>query len=303
MIRKKPLLLLIIFLSLCLLSLIAGENKFSAKTGLKTTLGVVNASILPTHTLTSFDEDTFYAGVAQSKKDNKSFNNRISGGIIPHHLLPGFIIADFFNRLSKQNPKTIILIGPNHYESGDYKVLSSLYGWETPFGIVEPNEQIIQELVKNKLVKIDELDLPKDHVMTGIIPFIKYYLPETKVVPLLLSSFMTEEDARTLSYNLSKYISNDIVVIASVDFSHYLTSPLAQEKDKITLELMKKLYYKQIFSLNNDYLDSPPSIATLLMTMQSLGATKTDLLYHTNSGEIQRNNSIETTSYFSIAYY
>lgn len=257
----------------------------------------------PTHSLVFFDKDTFYPGVKQSKNENKFFKNHIAGGIIPHHLFPSFIITDFFYRLSKQNPKTIILIGPNHYERGDHKVLSSLYGWETPFGVVEPNEPILKELTKSKLIKIDETNLPKDHAVAGIIPFVKYYLPNTKVVPLLLSGFMAEEDARILSSNLKNYLNKDTIIIAAVDFSHYLISEQAKEKDIVTLEVIKNFDYRQLFSLNNDYVDSPPSIAALLMTMQMLGTTKMDLLYHTNSGELQKNNFIETTSYFSIVYY
>lgn len=303
--KRKKLFLLLFLLSLVgIFLLIDNKNNAPLKNELKNSLDIPTSQTnLSTHPLVFFDKDTFYAGIEQSQKENMTFAHRISGGIIPHHLFPGFIITDFFNRLSKQNPTTIILIGPNHYERGDYKVLSSLYGWETPFGVVAPNEQVIQELVKNKLVKIDEANLPKDHAVAGIMPFIKHYLPNAKVVPLLLSGFMTKEDAKVLSNSLKGYMDRDTIIIAAVDFSHYLINQQAQEKDKTTLELMKSFNYDQLLSLNNDYLDSPPSIATLLMTMQSLDTTKMELLYHTNSGEMQKNNSIETTSYFSIAFY
>ena len=253
MINKLWLILLpLLFLS-GLLILVLGRNESEDKFH----------SNQSTHPLVFFDKDTFYPGVERVKKENKAFTDHASGGIIPHDLLPGFIITDFFGRLSKQQPKTIILIGPNHYERGDYRAVSSLYGWETPFGTVEPESEIIGELVTDQLVKIDEQVLAGDHSAAGIMPFIKYYLPDTKVVPILLSGFMTEGEAG----------------------------------------VMKNFAYRQLFSLNNDYLDSPPSIATLLMTMQTLGATKMELLYHTNSGQIQKNDSIETTSYFSVIYY
>lgn len=296
MIHKKLLLLLFIVPLAGTFWFAVGRNNPPIKTEQKN-------SFLPTHPLVFFDKDTFYAGIEHSKKESKTFANQISGGIIPHHLFPGFIITDFFSRLSNQSPTTIILIGPNHYERGDYNVLSSLYGWETPFGIVEPNKQIIQELATNKLIKIDETNFPKDHAVAGIMPFVKHHLPNTKVVPLLLSGFMTKEDITVLSHRLKNYVGKDTVIAAAVDFSHYLTNPQAQEKDKTTFELMKSFNYDQLLSLNNDYLDSPPSIATLLMTMQDLNTTDMELLYHTNSGEMQKNDSIETTSYFSIAYY
>lgn len=66
---------------------------------------------------------------------------------------------------------------------------------------------------------------------------------------------------------------------------------------------MKNYDYRQLFTLNNDYIDSSPSIAVILMVMRRLGTTKMGLLYNTNSGELQKDNYIENTSYFSIAYY
>lgn len=255
------------------------------------------------HPLVFFDKGTFYSGVKKSEEGSKSFKNHIAGGIIPHHLFPGFIIADFFKRLSKQNPRTVILIGPNHFERGKYKVLSSFYSWETPFGVILPNDKIVQELMRNNLIKIDEHVLPNDHAVAGIMPFVKYYLPDAQVVPILLSGFMSQVEVQALANTLKKYMNKNTILIAAVDFSHYLTSEQAQEKDKVTLETIKNFDYRQLLLFSNDYLDSPTSIATLLMAMQALGATEMELLYHTNSGEIEKDSSIETTSYFSIAYH
>lgn len=295
MTHKRLLLLLLICFCFGVLLIIFSKNK------LKNDLS--KEEFIPSHPLFFFDKDSFYTSVGQVKNENNSFVSHVSGGIIPHHLFPGFIIAEFFARLSAQSPKTIILVGPNHYERGDSKVLSSIYNWETPFGLVEPNEEVIQELLKSKLIRIDEEVLSKEHSVAGIMPFIKYYLPQTKVVPVVISGFMVEKDIQLLSKNLKNCLDGETVIIAAVDFSHYLVSQQAQEKDNLTLALIKNFDYHQLFSLTNEYLDSPPSIALLLMTMRTLGSSKMEILHHTNSGEIQKNNSIETTSYFSIAYY
>lgn len=300
MIHKK---LFLFILPLVAFVWIISYKDYTKKTGDVNPLGISNTSNRPTHPLVFFDENNFFAGLQKSNKEKEFFTYQISGGIIPHHLFPSFMIADFFDLLSKQKPKTIILIGPNHFERGSYKVLSSMYGWETPFGIVEPNEQIIQELEKSGLIKIDEINLPKEHSVAGIMPFIKYYIPDAKVVPLILSWFMTKEDLKLLSSGLMNHISKDTVIIAAVDFSHYLINKQAQEKDMLTLELISSFNYEKILSLNNNFLDSPPSIVAFLMTIESLGSTKMEVLHHTNSGEMQKDDSIETTSYFSIVYH
>jgi len=258
----------------------------------------------PTHPPVFFDEKLFYEGVSRAKKESRPFPYRVYGGIIPHHSFPSFIIAGFFSRLSHQEPTTIILVGPNHFERGSFKALTSLFAWQTPFGKVTPNVSLINRLLERNLVKIDEETLSTEHSIFEIMPYIKFYLPKTSVIPLILSSRITKEEVGVLANELANYLKDvSTVIIAPVDFSHNLTNNKAQERDKITLKIMKDFDYRQLFTLDNRYLDSPASVATLLMVMDKLSATKFDILAHTNSGELQKNDSIETTSYFSIAFY
>lgn len=256
-----------------------------------------------THTVKFYDEKTFLDGVYKAESNFTKPDSSFRGGIVPHHLFVSFIIADFFHRLSIQNPTTIILLGPNHYEKGSFEALTSLYNWDTAFGIVKPDENLARILIDKNLVAIDEETLPNDHALSALMPYIKYYMPNAKVVPILLSKKFTKEKSEVLVDNLSKLAKENIVIIASVDFSHYLTNSQAKEKDEISLEVMKDFDYRRLYSFNSDHLDSPPSIGTLLMFIQKLNTTNMDILYHTNSGELQNNNQIETTSYFSIFFH
>lgn len=150
---------------------------------------------------------------------------------------------------------------------------------------------------------MDEETLPDDHALSAIMPFIRYYLPEAKVIPILISGGLTKEDSEVLANKLSSFMTKDVIVVSSVDFSHYLTNSQAKAKDETTLQVMKEFDYRKLYLLNSDNLDSPPSIGILLMVMQKLGTRQMDLLYHSNSGEIQQDNFIQTTSYFEIAYH
>lgn len=256
-----------------------------------------------THTVKFYDEKTFLDGVYKAESNFNKPDFSFRGGIVPHHLFVSFIIADFFHRLSIQNPSTIILLGPNHYEKGYSEALTSLNSWNTAFGFVEPDEDLTKTLINKNLINIDEEVLPNDHALSTLMPFIKYYMPNTKVVPILLSKKFSKEKSEVLANSLSKLVAQDTAIVASVDFSHYLTSNQAKEKDEITSEVMREFDYRKLYSLNSDYLDSPASTGTLLMVMKGLNTTNIDLLYHTNSGELQNNNQIETTSYFSIFFH
>lgn len=270
------------------------------------------------HPVLFFDKTTFYSSIdwvnntnqsedtTQASQVNTSFDQPIVGGVIPHHLLPSYMIADFFSRLAKQQPKTIILIGPNHNEAGEHPILTSLYSWETPFGTVSPDTTRIQLLLDRQIAWQDESTLPKDHSVAGILPFVEYYLPNVAVVPLLLSGATSDEELQKLARGLSELQEGEqggIILIAAVDFSHYLTSAQAEEKDAITLNLMRDFQVERLLNLNSDYLDSPESIAVLLQVMQAGESTKMRVFHHTNSGALTKNPFAATTSYFALAYY
>jgi len=286
-----------IFLLLAILILVLGTRySFPQMPDSGDSLGV------SVHPLIFYDEKSFVEGINRAKNIPKP-TYKITGGITPHDLTAGFILADFYKRLSKQKPATIILIGPNHYEKGNFLALTGNYGWSTPYGVVESDKTIIAALISRNLVKVDENTLENDHAVAGSMPFIKYYLPEAKVVPVLLSGRMTQAEASILAENLQEFVKENVVIVAAVDFSHYLDSKQAEENDNITLAVMKNFDYRQLFLMNNDFLDSPPSIGVLLMVMQKLGKAEPEFIFNANSGQLQKNNFIQTTSYFEIAYH
>lgn len=256
------------------------------------------------HKLKFYEEKLFLEGVAFSKEKNIPLENYIYGGVIPHHLLPGFILADFFTSLSRQKVRTIILIGPNHPDLGSSRILTSLQGWETPFGVVKPNREIISRLIESKVIQVEETVLENEHSVAGMMPFISYYLPQTTVVPIILKSSTNFEEVKTLAGQLRNYLEKgEAVLIAPVDFSHYLTSREADEKDEGTLSLIEGFDLTKLLTLGSDYLDSPASIATIMLSLRGLGKNKMGVIYHTNSGRIQKDASEKTTSYFSMVFY
>ena len=68
-------------------------------------------------------------------------------------------------------------------------MLTSLFSWETPFGQIFPDELIIKDLLVKDLVEVDEKVLKKESTVGALLPFLKFYLPETIVVPLIIFIF------------------------------------------------------------------------------------------------------------------
>jgi AmmeMemoRadiSam system protein B len=256
------------------------------------------------HLVAFEDRELFFKSVVDyPKKQGEKESDDIAGGIIPHHLLPSFIIADFFSQLANQDIETLILVGPNHYERGDFGAITSRYNWETPLGFLEPNIEIIDSLEEKELIKTDEAVIALDHSITAILPFVQYYLPKTKVVPLILSKKIKKEEVDALAEELKKYTqARKVVIVASVDFSHYLTNLEAKEKNEQSLEAIRERSYDKIFAFGNEHVDSPASIVLLLKNMDAIGAKEMTVLHDTNSGEMLGDNFSQITSYLSLFF-
>lgn len=226
----------------------------------------------------------------------------VVGGIVPHHLLASPLIANFFQQFSNQSPKVVVILAPNHQERGSSKVLTSLSNWPTEFGDVAPETVTVKSLVEQGLAKIDESALSQEQSLHDTLPFVKRYLPQAKIVPLILKRHLSEAEAEMLSNGLSGVLSEEMILISSVDFSHYLTKAEANKNDELTLELMRKHDYQRILTLSNDYLDSPPAIVVLLMTMDKIGRKDFEVLQHANSADFSSSDYQRTTSYFTITF-
>ena len=224
------------------------------------------------------------------------------GGVVPHHLVAGRLIVDFMEALEEQKPELIVIIGPNHHNLGG-KIISGLYDWQTPEGLVRTDEEIVQALLDEKLAVRDEEVLAQEHSIGNIVPFVRHFTSEARIVPVILHHDVSLEEVNLLLDALQPFMEKEKgLLLASVDFSHYLTREQAEEKDKYTLQVMKDFDYTTLFHLNNDYLDSPPSLAAIFRYAERKDISGFEVLGNTNSGEIMKNDVMETTSYFTLVF-
>ncbi|MFW6028644.1 MAG: AmmeMemoRadiSam system protein B [Halanaerobiales bacterium] len=250
-----------------------------------------------------YNEKKFLRSVEQV--ETNIIEGELKGGIVPHHLLADKLIAEAFVTLSQQQPEVIVLIGPNHEGIGDNNVQTSNLNWETPFGKMKAEQDIIQELIQYQFAATNDDLMESDHSIGALIPYIHYYFPETKIVPIIIKG--TNEYADTIAlgevlYDLLQ--DKEYLIIGSIDFSHYLSVEEADKRDEITYQAIKDRDFDKIRSFNNEYLDSPLSLITLLTIMNKEEAKNDILLENNNSARINPlTDSNYTTSYFTLVYY
>ncbi|HNZ84380.1 MAG TPA: AmmeMemoRadiSam system protein B [Candidatus Woesebacteria bacterium] len=214
---------------------------------------------------------------------------KYSGAILPHHILAKNLIDDFLNRLTYE-PKKIYIIGPNHFEVGNSKIITD-NNFETK------NLQILSS------TRVDSDIVSKEHSVKLFQDILSAKYPQSHIIPLVISSNISVKDVESLVDNIYQNFTDDTLLICSVDFSHYRTFPEAQKFDNKTIGLILNKDYSQITQLNNDYIDSPKSLIIFLKTLDKLNKNKITILNHSNSAIILNDPHLSsTTSYFELAF-
>lgn len=280
---------------------------YSSKPPARVDAGQEPKSRIAVHTETikcNFYNDKQFRKSLSLAEDRKYSAVKIRGGIVPHHLLADNMISTFFKTLASQKPEIVVVIGPNHEGRGDKDLYTGKWDWETPFGILHADNSLVSYLIKEKSAGADMRLLEEEHSVSTLIPYIKYYMPDVSVAPILIKGTQKPDDAVELGRALEKALSGRrYVIIASTDFSHYLPESEANKMDEITLQAITRRNIEAIGQMGNDNIDSPPSAITLLSAMNSLGVRNIVILDHDNSATLADSGSDSTTSYFTMMFY
>ncbi len=254
-----------------------------------------------------FYANNFYHTLeVDSALENTWPQEKIRAGIIPHDITQGQMMANFFKNIARQSPQRLILLGPNHYEKGETSLVTTMADWQTEFGQVMTDDQTIAGLLDYASFSLDSNIIENEHAVSAVAPYISYYLPNAQVVPIIFKANTQQYQMDSLINILSGLVDENTVVIAAVDFSHYLNKQRADFNDGSTMKFLEELDYQSILNLGNnfnDYLDSPVVIGLLLKWLAKMDYNNYKLIDHTNSADQDNRTDIPTTSYFEIIYY
>lgn len=250
-----------------------------------------------------------YNAIAQVSTTDQVYSDYTRGVILPHHDIASPIIAPQFAHLAQENRKIrqVIVLGPNHENIGKGPaIVSKRVVWKTHDGLIRSNHALIDDLLVRNLVTIDDTRYGSEHSVAAMAPFASYYLgDDVMVTGIVLTTEYSAGDMKKLAEFLSQYLHTheDTVLIASVDFSHYLPTDVARAHDSYTLDLIMKRQYGVIQRLDSAYLDSSESIITFLSVMETLDARSDDTeIIQKNSADFLLRPLAESTGYIVIRY-
>jgi len=248
-----------------------------------------------------FSSQEFYdEAYADGQMQVKTAEARVYGGIIPHHLIVKDKIAAFFLGLEKKDYETVVLVGPNHFSKGDSNIILSQAEWQTPYGKLKPDLELAEKLSAIPEASIEEDPFIAEHSISGLVGFVKKSLPDAKFVPVILRLETTPEESASLAEAIYNSVDPEkTLVIASVDFSHYMPTVVADFHDVKTNAVISSFDYRRVYDTE---IDSPASIYTVLKYLDKARAKESELLFSTNAG-IYVGRPDEPTTSHSIFYF
>jgi MEMO1 family protein len=192
-------------------------------------------------------------------------------------------------------PEVVVILGTNHRLAGAPAAVSPDEAWETPLGRLAIDPGLRTALQSCEVLAADMHAHEFEHSIEVQLPWLQFiYEAQTKIFPIALGQISLRAIHNLAGALTTALASRNAVIIASSDFSHYISAAKAQHLDSQALE--------QIVTLSTDGLLATVSerhitmcgvipVAVMLETARGLRAQTGKLLCYYTSGDITGDKS------------
>ncbi|MCF6147619.1 MAG: AmmeMemoRadiSam system protein B [Candidatus Kuenenia sp.] len=214
------------------------------------------------------------------------------GVVSPHagYMYSGSVAGSLYSYITI--PDTVVILSPNHTGYGKpYSIWPGGF-WNTPFGDIAVNEEVVNELVAScHLIERDKEAHLYEHAAEVQLPFIQYFKPDTKIVVMTISSRNIKElktVGKCMSLVLQK-LCPDALVVASSDMTHHEPQESANRKDRIAIDEILALNEDGLYNKVHEFRISMCGIypaVIMLVCSKERGAKETKLIRYATSGDV-----------------
>ncbi len=213
------------------------------------------------------------------------------GALVPHAGYPysGPVTGAVISRLKFTD--TFIIIGPSHTGAGKPFSIMTEGTWQTPLGDVEIDAWLAGQITAvSRYLQEDSLAHRQEHAVEVQLPFLQYFKPDVKIVPIVLSlapAEVYEAIGREIAEAL-KETHREAVILASGDMTHYEPQEAAAEKDAKAVEALLALdareFTRRYEELHITMCAHGPAVS-LITAAVALGAPSAELVKYQTSGD------------------
>lgn len=159
------------------------------------------------------------------KEKKRPLNGNFVGGIVPHAgwYFSGALACRVINALgSSGRPCDAFVIFGMHMHEKSSPCILTKGAWETPFGDLEIHDRLASAMIKIADFKTaDIFSFPDENTIELQLPFIKYFFPDTAIVPVGVPPAPVAELIGISAAKAAEKLGINICVLGSTDLTHY----------------------------------------------------------------------------------
>ncbi|NPB07521.1 MAG: AmmeMemoRadiSam system protein B [Aquificae bacterium] len=209
--------------------------------------------------------------------------------LVPHagYIYSGKTACEVYKRI--EIPERVVLLGPNHTGYGEPISVYSGDAWQTPFGTVEIDRELREEVLRYPYARADEFAHLYEHSLEVQVPFLQRYARgEFRILPIVLA-FLEYELAKDFGRFLGEVLKDkEALVVISSDMSHYVSAEEARKKDEILISAMERLNTEELYFKALQYNITMCGVVPAVVGIEAakvLGATRGVVVDYSNSGD------------------
>jgi AmmeMemoRadiSam system protein B len=201
---------------------------------------------------------TFYPTNCKSIKDYISKFNKIKlksvkpkfepkAIIVPHagYIYSGFSANLIYKLIDKNRFSRVVVVGPSHHFYFKGASVALYDNYNTPCGDIPIDLKYSKRLIERNKLLIHIDNMHHEHSTEVQMPFIKHYLPNTKVVEIVYGDI----DYRDLAPILKKILERSrTLLVVSTDLSHFHKLQKAKEIDEICIKGVENIDLSKLSS-------------------------------------------------------
>ncbi len=228
--------------------------------------------------------------------------SRFSGGIVPHAgwYFSGSIACNVINCLKDDAPIDVFAVFGMHLHPGSPNYMMTEGAWETPFGDIEIESSLANELSDRFPFTIETAHRhTQDNTIEVQLPFIRYFYPDARLVPIGVPPAVKSLEIGRAAVQIARELGLKIKIIGSTDLTHYGPnygfSPkgggekalnwVMQENDAGVIKAMKTMDSANIIkqALENHNACCAGAAAAAIEAMKKMGARNAELVQYATS--------------------
>ena len=240
---------------------------------------------------------------------------RITAGVAPHagYIFSGYTASRTYRAIFEDGlPETFVILGPNHTGLGSPIAIYPSGKWLTPLGKVEIDAEMAKAIARlSGIADLDDTAHTYEHSIEVQVPFIQYLAEkagkDVRIVPIVLGIQDEDvaEDLGRATFEASRELGREVVLIASTDFMHYGPMygyvPFRVRADELPhrikewdFRVIRRILDFDVDGLFRELSEmrhtmcGPGGVGTAIVYSRLAGAVEAELLHYTTSYEVSR---------------